>query len=227
MANEIATQNQASGMLLPLDALGVTTEMSTQVEALTKSSDFLPQVRVYGSESTIVKRGQFPMGHFGLYFSSERIVDLGTQFDCIVVAYRPRTSIVSGEQPVSFYDVNSKEFNEMKDRALSREQGYLAGLEYLVWLPEVKKFGLFFMGNPTLRRESANVQANVGKAITLRIKLIETKQYTWHGAQAFTCNGDAMELPDMEKLKAEVEKFKNPPSSAVELADDSNGGRAR
>jgi hypothetical protein len=225
MSNELATKNENAGTLLPLDQLGVTTEMSTQVESLTKSSDFLPQIRVYGSESAIVKRGQFPMGHFGLYFSSERILDLGTQFDCVVVAFRPRTSIVSGDQPVSFYDVNSKEFQSMKDLALAREQGYLAGLEYLIWIPEVGKFGLFFMGNPTLRRESANVQAAVGKAVTLKIKLIETKQYTWHGAQCLRCDAQ-LAIPSLDVLKTEVDKFKNPPTSVVEMADDTQG-RAR
>ncbi|MGW8178394.1 MAG: hypothetical protein ACWGQW_06460 [bacterium] len=222
--------------LIPQDTLPLAEREGGDIDALTRTSEFLPQLRVYGSEANIVKEGKFPMGHFGLYFSPENIVDLGEQFDCLVVDWRPRASIVSGDTPISFFgkfneETNeweySKEFVEIKNRAMGKEKGYLVGLEYLVWIPDVQKFGLFLMGNPTLRRESANVKALVRKAATLKIKLIKTTQYTWHGCTCFPCT-TPFDVPDMETITDEVVKFRQPQDSQVEMADDDEGkGRAR
>lgn len=224
--------------LIPAETLDLATRESGDIEALTRTSEFLPQVRVYGSEANVVKEQKFPMGHFGLYFSPEKIVDLGEQFDCLVVDWRPRASIVSGDTPISFFGKfnaeaeegkkweYSKEFVEVKDRAMAKEKGYLVGLEYLVWIPSVGKFGLFLMGNPTLRRESSNVKALVRKAATLKIKLIKTNQYTWHGCTAFACT-TPFDIPEKEMIVDEIVKFRDPKDSAVEFADDEKEGQGR
>jgi hypothetical protein len=222
--------------LIPQDALPLAQRDTSDINALTRTSEFLPQLRIYGSEATIVKEGKFPMGHFGLYFSPESIIDLGSQFDCLVVDWRPRASIVSGDTPISFFgkfneETNtweySKEFVEIKNRAMGKEKGYLVGLEYLVWVPSVNKFGLFLMGNPTLRRESANVKALVRKAATFEVKLIKTTQYTWHGCVVYSCT-TPFDIPDMETIAEEVSKFRQPQDSQVEMADEGSGsGRAR
>jgi hypothetical protein len=126
--------------LIPQDTLPLATREGDDIDALTRTSEFLPQLRVYGSEATIVKEGKFPMGHFGLYFSPENIIDLGEQFDCLVVDWRPRASIVSGDTPISFFGKfndetseweYSKEFVEIKNRAMGKEKGYPHGQSYV------------------------------------------------------------------------------------------------
>lgn len=206
---------------------------SSDIDALTRTSDFLPQLRVYGSEATIVKESKFPMGHFGLYFSPENIIDLGEQFDCLVADWRPRASIVSGDTPISFFGKfnnkewhYSKEFEEIKNRAMAKEKGYLVGLEYLLWVASVQKFGLFLMGNPTLRRESANVKALTLKAATFKIKLIKTSQYTWHGCSVFPCT-TPFDAPETEAIVAEIERFRDPADSQVEFSESSSVERPR
>ncbi|KKK86904.1 hypothetical protein LCGC14_2758620, partial [marine sediment metagenome] len=123
----------------------------------------------------------------------------------------------------------SKEFLEVKDRAFAKAKGYLSGLEYLLWIPFVQKFGLFLMGNPTLRRESPNVKSLMRKACTLKIEFIDPKgsSYSWHGASAFQCT-TPMDIPDEATLLAEIAKFREPKDSAVEFVDDDKkAGRAR
>lgn len=214
--------------LIPADSFSIANRDSDDIDLLTRTSEFLPQLRIYGSEATIVKKQKFPMGHFGLYFSAESIVDLAEQFDALVVDWRPRATIVAGDSPISFFgDFNeeaqrweySKEFVEVKAKAMDKVKGYLVGLEYLLWIPSLSKFGLFLMGNPTLRRESANVKALVRKAATFKIKLIETTQYTWHGCVAFPCT-TPFDIPDGKTLNVEVAKFRKQQSSQVELVDD-------
>jgi hypothetical protein len=218
--------------LVVIEGLDLAERESTEIDSFTRTSEFLPQIRIYGSEATIVKEGKFPMGHFGLYVSAASVIDLGEQFDYLAVDWRPRASIVSGESPISFFGrfkdgewQFSKEFIEVKNRAMSKQQGHLSGLEFLLWLPAIEKFGLFLMGNPTLRRESPNVKALMLKPATLKVKLIKTTKFTWHGCTVFNCT-TPFNAPDSAVTNAEVAKFRNPIDSEVEF-DDSGSGSSR
>ena len=217
-------------------------EVTGEVETLTRTSEYLPQIRVYGSESTIVKEGVFPMGHLGLYISADKIVDLGTEVEAVVIDWRPRAAIVSGDSPVSFFGKYneetktwefSKEFTEIKDQAMSKVKGYLVGLEYLLYLPEYQRLCLFFMGSVTLRRESANMKAILEqdkpvneKVALIKIKLIKTSQYTWHGVTV-TPSSTPVVIEDRQEILEGMGKFRNPKDSGVELADEGDSGRAR
>lgn len=215
------------GQLIPFESLGLAPPNQIDLpETLTKTSSYLPQIRVYGSESGLVKEGKFPMGHFGLYHSATQIVDLGTVFNCINIYARPRASVVMGEQPISYYKFESVEFQELLVKAQDGVAGYLAGLEYLLWLPSVKTFSLFLMGNKTLRRESANMKALIGRAATAEIKLIKTAKYIWHGCNIYPCS-TPFDLPDLEEMQLQVEAFKNPKDSEIELADGPTSSRVR
>ena len=221
-----------SDQLVPFD----TSRNTSITESLTKTSDFLPQLRVYGARSEIVKEGKFPMGHFGLYFAQDKIVDMGEVLDTLVIDWRPRASVVMGDQPLSYYGrfdeetkewTTSPEFDALKERAMVQKlEGHLCGLEYLLWFPEVKKYGLFLMGNPTLRRESSSLQALTGQPATLKIKLIKTKSYTWHGAKVSKCE-TISEVPDKEAIMSEIANFRMPKDSEVEMAEESESARAR
>ena len=215
--------------MIPVEGLGLAPLAGGGLEELTRTSDYLPQLRVYGSSNDIVKSGDFPMGHFGLYFAKDNVVDLTEQFDCLVIYARPRACVITGDTPVNFYGKSvdgkweySKEFEEIKARAMAggqNNQGYMCGLEYLLWLPDVSKFALFLMGNPTLRRESNKVLGLIGKAATFKIKLIKTAKYTWHGCSCFQCSTPFSNVPSTEDIKVQVEKFLNPEESEVELAE--------
>jgi len=224
-----------SNDLIPIIG-GLASAASKEVESLTKTSDFLPQIRVYGASSDLVKEGKFPMGHLGMYFTKDNIADLGEAFDCLVIDWRPRTSIVSGDSPISFYgkfnnetgewDCSNEEFQEVKDLAMKKTKGYLAGLEYLLYVPSIDKFALFLFGSPTLRRESANVCALTRKAATIKIHYIKTTQYSWHGVQVFECT-TPFDMPSVESITEEVVKFRSPPQAQVELDTSEEGKRAR
>jgi len=203
---------------------------TTELTELTQAGAYLPQLRVYGSEASIVKEGKFPMGHFGAYFSADNVVDLGEQFDCLLIDWRYRASImINDEQPVNYYNETTENFITVKDKALAKVEGHMAGLEYFLWVPSIKKFVLFFMGNPTLRRESGNVRALIGQAATLKIKLIKTKKYTWHGCEIIKCDSP-LDMPEQEEAKKVHEKdFLNPKDSEVGVmsSDSEADKRAR
>jgi len=215
--------------LIPLADLGLAPAdaMDTELDSLTKTSDFLPQVRVYGADTNVVKEGKFPLGHLGLYHSSEKIIDLGKECDVLNFAARPRATILA-DTPVSYYDYNSAEFATVLGKAKQGKRGYLAGLEYLLWIPSVESYGLFLMGNKTLRRESAVMKSFIGEATILVCGLCRSTEYTWHGAKCLPCSTPHA-LPDREGMLKVIEDFKNPVGSDQKLAkeDDNPSGRER
>jgi len=223
------SDNNAPSPLVPLADLGLAPPdaMEGELDALTRTSDFLPQVRVYGSETNAVKEGKFPLGHLGLYYSSDKIVDLTKEFDCICFSARPRATILA-DTPVSYYDITSEEFISVKQQAMSGVRGYLCGLEYLLYIPSVEAYALFLMGNKTLRRESGLMKALIGCAATVKVKLIKTSEFIWHGAQVLPCS-TPFPMPEREKLQTVIDDFKNPVGSGQKLAKDENdtGGRER
>lgn len=195
-------------------------EESKELAELSASTQYLPQLRAYGSEAAVVKESLFPMGHLGLYFTKDNIVDLGELTDVLVIHFRPRASImISGEQPVTYYDMQSDNFNMVKEKGIKKAEGHQFGLEYLLYFAAIKKFGLFFMGNPTLRRESNNVKAHIGKAITFKMKLIKGKRHTWHGVEVIACDAP-FDLPPKEIIKETYEKFfANPVDTELDLVE--------
>ena len=202
--------SEGGDYLIPIEGLGLAPLTGGELDSLTRTSEYLPQIRVYGASNDVVKEGNFPMGHFGLYFKKDTITDLTEQFDCLVIYGRPRACIIGGDAPVSFYGkqvegkwVYSEEFDAVKDKAMSKDnQGYLCGIEYLLWIPSVSKFALFLMGNPTLRKESDKVLSLVGKAALFKIRFIKSKAgYSWHGASVFGCSTPLVPMPDPEEMK--------------------------
>lgn len=95
------------------------------------------------------------------------------------------------------------------------------GPEFLIWIPGAnpQSFATFFCGNKTMRREAPNLRGLIGRAATLKVTLIETKKYSWHGPVVVPCS-TPFDLPDMEEIKAQVSRFNNPPEQDVEKAEE-------
>jgi hypothetical protein len=220
-----------SNALINVNELGIgqqTEEQQKAIAELTKAGSYLPQLRIYGGNNEIVKEGKFPVGHFGLYYSRDKVVDLNTDIDVLVVAFRPRASIImSDENPINYYDIASGNFVDTKDKAVAKVQGYQAGLEYLIYISNVEEFAMFFMGSPTLRRESDNVKAAIGHAVTLKIKFIKTNKFSWHGCETLKCDVP-FNIPDGEIIKETYDKyFAKPKDSEVNVAPEGEEARAR
>lgn len=209
-----------SDALVNLSELGIKKKEEEDLSVLTKASDYLPQLRVGGANTTFVKEGKVQMGHLALYFTSDKVVDISEQIDVLVIDYRSRASIlITGDQPINYYNFESSNFQEVLARSKSNEGTYTAGLEYLIYIPSVNQFALFFMGTPTLRRESGNVKSLCGKAATFKIKLIKTKKYSWHGVECFSCDTPFDIPPKEEIIRIHEKYFANPEDSDVDIAD--------
>lgn len=189
----------------------------TALSVVTKVGDYLPYIQLFGSEAKEVKRGKFPMGHFGLV-SGKNITDLGEGFINLVLAWRPKA--MQFDPVEAFYDHTSPAFIALQNRALNEQNaGCGFGPEFLLWLPTQQQFATLFLGNKTGRNEAPNLIGPLKQrgafVCRLQAQLIETKKYTWHGPKAMVSDL-TIQFPTIEEIKKQLDKFNNPPKSEKE-----------
>ena len=184
--------------------------------AATKSGDYLPRLQLMTSNSQECKSGKFPINHYALV-SGQNYKDCGTDVDVLVIAWRPK-AIEMGETVITCFDVNNKEFTRICDKSGEKDSGCMFGPEFLMWVPSQKEFATFFMGSKSSRRESPNVKALLKKAATLKGHMIETAKYSWYSPIVVPCT-TPFEIPAIEDIMDEVQKFNNPPVTEIEKVE--------
>lgn len=195
---------------------------------VTSGGDWLPRIQVGGATSEAVKTGKLPMGHFGL-FEGQAIIDLGQEFNCYVLQYRPKAMSFAPEV-ISVYDPTNAEFKKIIDRCEAGGQAQAAyGPEFLLWLDKLKKYATFFMGNKSGRMEGPSVMAFLPKPeekimpATFRVAYIKGKgknsQNSWHAASVNKCNLEVDAPTDQAEMLEKINKFNTPPATTVETTE--------
>ena len=181
--------------------------------AATKAGDFLPRLQLMTANSDQCKKGEFPINHYALV-QGQNLVDLGETLDIAVVTWRPKALEIDDEI-ITVYDPEDEEFKRIQEKSNEKDSGCMFGPEFLVYIPSKKQFATFFMGSKSARREAPGLRARVGKAATLKSHLIETKKYSWYAPTIVPCS-TPMDIPPVEEIQEQVDKFNNPPKSEVE-----------
>ncbi len=192
-------------------------------DTVAKRSVFLPRIQLYGSNSNVVKRGKFPIGHYGLVRSKDNIHDLGSEFDCIPLAWRPKALRIDGDDTKAWYNPESVAFKDVVEESKVANSGNMFGPEFLVYIPG-GDFATFFFGNPTFRRSAPLLKALLQKAATVGSELIERKKYTWHGPTVSQCSsplnlpepGSEESLALVARMRDEAQRFNTPPEEEAE-----------
>lgn len=180
------------------------------------SGDYLPRLQLMISNSDPCKDGKFPINHFALV-QDKTLQDLGGTVDIAIFAWRPK-ALEIGENVISSYSPKSDLFLKIQARASEPNSGCMYGPEFLVWVPSVKSFATFYMGSGSLRRVSNYVMTKKGQAITLKPEPAKNKKGTWFFANPTACS-TPFDLPPVEKVVEQCNKFNNPPESEVEIAE--------
>ncbi len=203
-------------------------------DTVAKQSAFLARVQLYGSNSNLVKRGKFPIGHYGLVRSKDNVVDLTNEFNCLVLAWRPKALKIDGDDTKAWYNPQSAAFKDVVEASKVNGNGNMYGPEFLIYLPGQREFVTFFFGNPTFRRSAPLLKGLMNKAATVGCELIEKKKFSWHGPTITQCTAplalpteDAEKAEFVTKLKDERDKFNNPPEEEVEVVATDDNQRAR
>lgn len=208
---------------------GLATQNAAEVAKVfadvSKTGDYLPRLQLMTSNSEACKNGSVPVNNYALVQGKNFRV-LGGSVDCFVLAFRPQALDINGDQIISVHDPEHAEFKRIQETSKTPNSGCMFGPEYLVWVGAAKEFATFFMGNPSARNESPNVQARLGDMVTLKSQKIDSKKFTWFAPQALPCT-TPMELPAIEIAQKEIEKFLKPKAPVVEKAPEAAAGRER
>jgi hypothetical protein len=191
----------------------------------TKTGDYLPRLQLMTASSEVCKTGAFPINHFAIV-RDQNMKDLGKEVNILVIAWRPKALQISDEI-ISIYNTKDPEFARIRDLSGEKDSGAMYGPEFLVWIPDARKFATFFMGTKSMRREATVVNEMMRQAVTLKGVQISNAKYTWFSAKAERCT-TVFDLPDQEDLEEEYKKFINPPQKTVErVQEDEKASRTR
>lgn len=222
MSTELTTQNNS---LIPAEALGLSKFVDEkQFDTMVKSTSFLPRLQLGGATSDIVKQRKCQMGNFAIVKGKDDVTDIGDSFVGLVVSYLLKAVDISDRKNiVSVYNPNDEEFTRIKTLADSkqRDTGCMWGPEYLLWLPDSDMFVTFFLSSPSARNIGPTLKGLRGSAVNINSRLAENKQgQTWYVPVATPSSAPITNMPAMDLLKAELEKFNNPKEKVVEKASE-------
>ena len=199
---------------------------STDLDVFEKLSDigdsYLPRLQLFSGKSDACTDGRIPINHYGLV-DGDDIVDLGSEIIVAVLAARHKAMCTDGDVQSS-HDPTTELFKDFVARSSVKDSGCMYGPEFLVYVTSVAKYATYFMGSKTARRESKKFKPLMSKPAKLSSKPVEKGKYKWL-APVILPSEEVVELPDMDKATAELDKFRNPPKDAVEAAPSEDRDR--
>lgn len=186
--------------------------------AIATASSWLARLQLFGSNSDAVKRGLFPMAHYGLVIQKDQFEDLGPEVEVLPVSWRPKAMrIPTNANPISYFNPKDEDFLKVQKDSEQPNSGCMFGPEFLLWIPSMKRFATYFMSSKTSRRQAPELRSLMGQGALLGVQLIETSQYSWHGPTVRRAVGEFTELPTMEEVKKQVDTFNNPEESSIDF----------
>ena len=218
-------------------AASLTNLPSTEVVDLGKFKEttFLPRVQLV-TKGKYVDKGLIAPGHYGVPVSDDEIIDLGAAIDVLPLSVRNKALDTTTDPPTACFDASNDVYQDIEQRAGEKDSGCMYGPSFLFFERNTGKFYEFFCGNKSARMEAGNigqylpvsdakaeefgVDAHGPLPCTLRAKYIERPRYSWHAPQVGKCSTPILNLPSIEKVVAEIEKFINPKVDGPELADE-------
>lgn len=230
-----------SNELVPAEAVEATPPALPDIAALQQASDysdkkgfvdvagpgfgtFLPYLQLFTSNSEECKTGEVPVAHYGTVEGKEKTITvIGKTVRCCPIAWRAKAMFfkTADGKPVAFHNQKSKEFLDIRAAAdADSNSGNMYGPEFLMWLPDQKKYVTFFMGSKTARNAATPVHALLPrsggglKCGVLAAQFIQGTEYSWHGP-TISPSDQSFEGPDFAEIAKIVSDFLTPKDSVI------------
>lgn len=213
--------------LLPLAQIGTDEEL----QSLARSADFLGRLQLY-TKGKAIDKGKIRPGHYGIPGSGEEITDLGDTIDIIPFGRKTKAIDMSDKEAIIVsYDMSSAEFKRIQAQAQEKESNCMYGPSFLVFERASGRFLEFFCGSKSTRGEAGKIypflqltqteidrRAEMGidvskmephgpLPLTLTSRLVEKGSYSWHVPVAHECSLDFDNLPALEIIVNEINRF--------------------
>lgn|SRR5574340_437428 len=242
MANELVQSN--------LEQLPVMFDpTSGMVAEMTRSVDFLERIQLF-TKGSAIDRGLIAPGHYGIPKGEDHIVDLGVEIDVIPLCARPKAiDLRDKEAIVTNYEYNSDTFQDIKERSGEQNSGCMYGLCFLVAERSTGQLYELFCGTKSMRQESGKIsgylplsaeqaeklEVDTGKphrahgplACTLKVKYVKKNNWAWHVPICVQCSTPFNNMPSLDYIKAEVERFVTAKSTDIEKVEEAPTGKKR
>lgn len=220
MANEIV-QSENVGQLVDVSEFGLPATYDDKLFTEMSKSSFLPRLQLCGSNSTLVKEEKIAIAHYAIVAGKNDFRDLGKSVDLIPLSIRFVAVRMADGQVATFYDPQSDDFKQVQEESSQQDSMCMYGPQFLVWIPQAGEFASFLFGSKSTRQEARKMRPFLGRACTLKSKLVNYQKYSWHVPVVLECNS-SLSIPDSDIMEKTVHTFNNPKQSSVEFDDESN-----
>lgn len=218
-----------------------------QLDSLAQSRSFTPRIQLY-TKGKAVDKGLISIGHYGIPKSADEIQDLGKSIDIIPFWRKAKAMDMSDtDNLIVSHDPNSEEFKRIVKLADStQDSGCAYGPSYLVWERSTNAFYEIFFGTKSARYESPNVNKylpvtaamiEAGSTdekeprgaipLTLSAQYLERGRFSWYAPKAEDCLTPFVNLPSMDQLRAETERFFKPDEAGAKVVTEKPSSRKR
>ncbi len=119
--------------LIPTGAVPETD--TSKVMAVSKNKEYLPRLKLCGSQAGECQRGLVKIGHYALIKSREDVTDIGNDFDVIIIAGRAKAVQLS-DPPIQSFNPECALFKDLQDESTKEDSEAMYGPEFLVYIPE-------------------------------------------------------------------------------------------
>ncbi len=188
----------------------------TTTALVPSGGDYLRRVKLAAELTDEVKKKQAQVGEFIIQGDSV----LGATFNAVVVKARPHAlQLVQGSTKVGLesYDVNSAEFKQIRaDRDADpkcQEPNNMYGNDYLLWLPDDKKFVTYFLCKMAFFKSDSSFAKAKGKGMVVigtREEPSKTNPRASYRVPTVTPESDDYDAPTQEEFDHAIELFNNP-----------------
>ena len=199
----------------------------TDFDAIAKSSDFLPRLQLYTKGKAVNKKLVEP-GNYGIPVTDDEVNDLGDEIDLLPLARRPKAiDLKDPENIVAVFDVSDPEFKRIQAQSAEKESGCMYGPSFLVYERSTGQFLEFFCGTKSARTEAkrifpylpltqeridsdpnlADQQPHDAMPVTMKSRLVEKGQWSWHVPVAVKCSTPFTKIPPTAVIVEQIVKF--------------------
>ena len=187
-------------------------------ELMSDDPSFLPRVQLLAATSKLAADAPELIGQF-VFVKGSGHESLGKSFNAAVLTYRPKAMTFEPEVQ-EFFDTESPEFKDIKERSDARDSGCVWGIEYLLYV-EGKGLATYYLSSKSARMNAVEpLYDRLEKFATISAEKVQNKKsQTWSVPKVTDCS-TPFDIGEKETAVAQAQKFLNPPEPQAAVAAD-------
>lgn len=184
------------------------------------ASKWLPRLQLNSSSSGIGKAHPELIGSYAIVRSDVDYTVVGKNPTVLPLAFRPLALDMRDSPPKSYHDVNSQSFQTIKNIADTvKDSNCVWGAQFLLWMPNEQQFVTFGFLSWSARPVAQTMRQFINKSAKMGYVMSKpnAKKQIWQ-IPTVEAGPPFTNMPTLEELTEQVERFNNPATEVVEVA---------